>query len=86
MTDAIGFSSAELAAIRCALHNLVLELRGVEAANHEAVGELGYDKTGNITTIPNAIAVAMSTSAISRATIHAEELADLLGCDVAPVV
>jgi hypothetical protein len=86
MTDSVGFSSAELSAIRCALTNLVLELRGVEQQNHAAVGELGYDKNGNITTIPNAIAVAMSTRAISRATIHAEELADMLGCDVAPVV
>jgi hypothetical protein len=86
MTDSVGFSPDELSAIRCALSNLVLELRGVEGQNHAAVGELGYDKTGNITTIPNALAVAMSTRAISRATIHAEELADMLGCDVAPVV
>jgi hypothetical protein len=86
MTDAVGFSPSELGSIRCALHNLVLELRGVEQQNHEAVGELGYDRGGNITTIPNALAVSISTRAISRATIHAEELADMLGCDVAPVV
>jgi hypothetical protein len=66
--------------------NLVLELRGVEHQNHAAVGELQYDGAGNITTLPNALAVEISTRAITRATIHAEELAEMLGCDLAPVV
>lgn len=69
-----GLTSGELSAFRCAMTNLVTELRNLEKTDCETLAH------------PSSAATALRTLAISRASISAEEVAGTLGCEFAPVV
>jgi hypothetical protein len=71
---AAGLSAGEVNAFRCAMTNLVMELRNLEKTDCETLAH------------PSSAATTLRTLAISRAAIGAEEVANTLGCEFAPVV